>query len=34
MGLRGKEYIRENFLITRQLKDYLLLLGRMSGVVE
>jgi len=34
MGIRGKEYVRENFLITRQLKDYLTLLCRLSGVTE
>ncbi len=34
MGIRGKEYVRENFLITRQLKDYLTLLARLSGVTE
>ena len=34
MGIRGKEYVRENFLITRQLNDYLTLLGRLSGVIN
>jgi trehalose synthase len=34
MGIRGKEYVRENFLITRQLKDYLTLLARLSGVAD
>jgi len=33
MGRRGKEYVRENFLITRQLKDYLTILAKLGGVL-
>lgn len=34
MGIRGKEYVRENFLITRQLKDFLTIMAKLSGIED
>jgi trehalose synthase len=34
MGRAGKEYVRQNFLVTRYLRDYLKILNRLSGQVE
>ncbi|MEA2085690.1 MAG: glycosyltransferase, partial [Chloroflexota bacterium] len=31
MGQAGKEHVRQNFLITRYLRDYLRILNRLSG---
>jgi len=30
MGEKGREHVRKNFLITRHLRDYLNLFGRLS----
>jgi len=32
MGERARELVRENFLITRHLRDYLTLMVALSGV--
>jgi trehalose synthase len=35
MGLRAKEFVRENFLITRQLREYLtVIVGLLHGAEE
>jgi trehalose synthase len=34
MGQAGKEHVRQNFLITRYLRDYLKVLNRLNGQLE
>ena len=34
MGSAGKEHVRQNFLITRYLRDYLKILNRLSGQLK
>jgi trehalose synthase len=32
MGLAGREFVRDKFLITRYLRDYLSIFGELSGI--
>jgi hypothetical protein len=34
MGADGREHVRENFLITRYLRDYLAIFNTLAGNVE